>query len=146
MAYLVDANVLLRLIQPSDPFYPTAFTALLTLRRCGEHLAIVPQTVFEFWNDCTRPASARGGYGLSITDTDLRVKRLERRYPLLPDGAALYTEWRSLVVAHAVQGVQVHDARLVAAMHLHSLSHILTFNTADFARYSKITAVHPSNV
>jgi hypothetical protein len=34
----------------------------------------------------------------------------------------------------------------VAAMHLHSLSHILTFNTADFARYSKITAVHPSNV
>jgi predicted nucleic acid-binding protein len=48
-----------------------------------------------------------------------------------------------LVVAYGVKGVNVHDARLVAAMLVHGLTHILTFNISDFARYSEITAVHP---
>lgn len=43
-------------------------------------------------------------------------------------------------------GVNVHDARLVAAMLVHGLTHILTFNISDFARYSEITAVHPTTI
>lgn len=39
--------------------------------------------------------------------------------------------------------MQVHYARLVAAMLAHSLTQILTFNTNDFTRYSEITTVHP---
>src|SRR5689334_25290452 len=111
MNYLIDANVLLRLIHTSDPYYTIAFSALRKLRRRGETLVIFPQTLFEFWNVCTRPATARGGFGLSVTDTDLRMRRLERRYRLLLDKDTIYAEWRRLVVAHAVQGVQVHDAR-----------------------------------
>jgi predicted nucleic acid-binding protein len=42
-----------------------------------------------------------------------------------------------------VQGKQAHDARLVAAMKRHSINQILTFNTADFARYAEITAISP---
>ncbi len=30
----------------------------------------------------------------------------------------------------------VHDARLTAAMLVHGLTHILTFNISDFARYT----------
>ncbi len=44
------------------------------------------------------------------------------------------------------EAVNVHDARLVAAMLVHGLSHILTFNTTEFARYSEITAVHPTAI
>jgi hypothetical protein len=40
----------------------------------------------------------------------------------------------------------VHDARLVAVMRVHSLTHILTFNTTDFIRYPAITVVHPRDV
>ena len=47
---------------------------------------------------------------------------------------------------YGVIGVNVHDARLVAAMLVHGLTHILTFNTTDFARYTEITAVHPTAV
>ncbi len=43
-------------------------------------------------------------------------------------------------------GVNVHDARLVAAMLVHGLTHILTFNTPDFRRFSQITVVHPSEI
>jgi predicted nucleic acid-binding protein len=62
---------------------------------------------------------------------------------LLPDGPPVYAAWRDLVAAHSVSGKQVHDARLVAAMMVHGVTHLLTLNTADFTRYREITAVHP---
>jgi predicted nucleic acid-binding protein len=65
---------------------------------------------------------------------------------LLPDDARVYAAWRELISAHDVRGVQVHDAKLAAAMLTHDVFHILTFNGADFARYPKIEAVHPSFV
>jgi predicted nucleic acid-binding protein len=60
----------------------------------------------------------------------------------------VYTEWRRLVVSFEVSGMQVHDARIVAAMIVHGVTHILTFNTADFVRYSTrgIVAVDPTTV
>ncbi|MCG6133823.1 MAG: hypothetical protein MET45_04030 [Nostoc sp. LLA-1] len=43
--------------------------------------------------------------------------------------------------------VNVHDARLVAVMCVHGLTHILTFNISDFTRYSnEIIAVHPTSL
>jgi hypothetical protein len=40
----------------------------------------------------------------------------------------------------------VHDARLVAAMHVHGVTHLLTLNVRDFARYPGITVVHPQTL
>ena len=54
--------------------------------------------------------------------------------------------WRVLVVRHQVSGVQVHDARLAAAMQVHGITHILTLNQPDFIRYASIFVVHPQNV
>lgn len=67
-------------------------------------------------------------------------------FPLLLDTETIYQEWERLVVTHSVMGVNVHDARLVAAMLVHGLTHILTFNISDFARYSEITAVHSTTI
>ena len=69
-----------------------------------------------------------------------------RAFTLLPDGEAVYREWRRLIVAHAVSGVQVYDARLVAVMKVHDVTHLLTLNDRDVARYAEITVVHPSQV
>jgi hypothetical protein len=41
-----------------------------------------------------------------------------------------------------VLGVQVHDARLAAAMYVHHVSHILTLNVADFNRFT-VSVVSP---
>jgi predicted nucleic acid-binding protein len=54
-------------------------------------------------------------------------------------------QWKRLVVRHSVLGSKVHDARLVATMNVHGIRRILTFNTADFARYD-IEAVHPVSI
>lgn len=144
--YLIDTNVLLRRIDPNSPQRSIARRALRTLRAQGHTLCITPQNVIEFWNVSTRPTTARGGLGLDTTLADRKVLPLERIFTLLPDDSAIYSEWRRIVVAHSVQGVQVHDARLAAAMTVHGISHILTFNTGDFARYPGIAAVNPQDV
>jgi hypothetical protein len=64
----------------------------------------------------------------------------------LPDSDQVYTEWRRRVAAHAVSGQKAHDARLVAAMTVHSVAHILTFNADDFSRYPGITVLDPANL
>jgi predicted nucleic acid-binding protein len=79
-------------------------------------------------------------------DTDRRARFFEERLQFLPDSLAVHEEWRRLLVTHSVSGVQVHDARLVAAMRAHEVTRILTFNDKDFARYTDIAAVHPRTV
>lgn len=105
------------------------------------------QNYVEFWNVATRPAD-RNGFGLMPTEAERLLCLVERLFPGLPDSPAVYPEWRRLVVAFGVRGVQVHDARLVASMLVHGVTQILTLNTGDFARYAPegITAVDPNSV
>jgi predicted nucleic acid-binding protein len=71
---------------------------------------------------------------------------VERIATLLPDSPDAYPRWKDLIVTHGVRGVQVHDAKLVALMTLHGVTHILTLNPKDFARYSAISAVTPEEL
>lgn len=45
---------------------------------------------------------------------------------------------------HVPQGVQAHDARLVAAMVVHRIDQLLTFNIEDFTRYKEIQPLLPT--
>jgi predicted nucleic acid-binding protein len=89
---------------------------------------------------------ARGGLGMTVEQTDRGVRLFERNLELLPDSLAVHEEWRRLLVAHTVAGVQVHDARLIAVMHVYGVPHLLTFNGDDFRRYTGITAIPPQDV
>ena len=40
---------------------------------------------------------------------------------VLPGSKKVHDEWRRLIVAYSVEGVSVHDARLVAAMVVHGV-------------------------
>jgi predicted nucleic acid-binding protein len=146
MLYLVDSNVLLRLLQRGNRLHTVVRAALRTVRSRGDRLCCTSQIIGEFWNVCTRPASARGGFGLSVPEADRRARLIERHYALLPDTLAVHMEWRRLLVTHSVSGVQVHDARLVALMNVHGVVNLLTFNVTDFGRYSGIVVHHPQSV
>jgi predicted nucleic acid-binding protein len=84
--------------------------------------------------------------GLTPAEADAELTSLERLLLLAPDDPAIYGEWRRLVTAVGVSGAQVHDARLVAVMRVYGLTHVLTFNPADFGRYPGITVVHPRDI
>jgi predicted nucleic acid-binding protein len=143
--YLIDTNVLLRLSRVADPQHDLVRAALDELDRLKAEFFFTLQNIAEFWNVCTRPV-ARNGFGLSIEATALEIQSIEKVMTFLPDSAQVYSIWRQLAVEKRVQGVQVHDAHLVAAMLAHGLTHILTLNGADFLRFDGITAVHPSAV
>jgi predicted nucleic acid-binding protein len=145
--WLADTNCLLRFAQRAHPLHAVTRHAVRTLRANGDRPRATVQNYVEFWNVATRPIS-RNGFGLTPAAADHLLRVIERLFPMLPDAATLYQEWRRLVVAHSVSGVQVHDARLVAAMRASGLTHILTFNTADFARYASegIVAVDPTTL
>jgi predicted nucleic acid-binding protein len=144
-SYLLDTNILLRLSKRNDLWHGMIMTALDALTDRGADICCTAQNVSEFWNVSTRP-SDRNGFGLSIEETDEALRAIERTVTVLPDNDQIYRRWRVLVVRHRVSGVQVHDARLAAAMQVHGISHILTLNQPDFVRYTEISVVHPQNV
>lgn len=145
MDFLVDSNILLRHVEPKHPMHLEAVNAVAALLNEGESVYVLPQNISEFWNVCTRPLN-KNGLGFSPAQTDTEVKRIESLLTVLLDNAAIYPEWRQLVVKHAVSGVQVHDARIVAAMKAHNIPHLVTFNYADFKRYTGITVMAPQDV
>ena len=65
---------------------------------------------------------------------------------LLPETPSIYPIWEGLVTKHQVSGKPAHDARLVAAMQVHGLTAILTFDTSGFSRYPGIKVVSPEHV
>jgi predicted nucleic acid-binding protein len=139
---LIDTNILLRFVEPNDPEYGLVRKAVRALTEKGEALCYASQNLVEFWNVCTRP-QRNNGFGLTAAETDARATLIEGRFRLLPDNERVHREWRRLVLAHSVTGVQVHDARLVATMLAHGVSHLLTLNDRDFVRYPGISALHP---
>ena len=146
MIYLADTNVLLRFLHRTDPRHSIVWSAVHTLK-ADNQLRAASQNFIECWNVSTRPV-IRNGFGITPQEADTLLQIAERMFPPLPDSAAVYREWRRLVVQYGVSGVQVHDAHLVATMLAHNITHILTFNTSDFARYAPegIVAVDPATV
>jgi predicted nucleic acid-binding protein len=142
MSYLVDTNCLLRLVQNTSPFHQDIRNAYSKLRSQGETLIIVPQNIVEFWVVATRPINVNG-LGLSIELATQELSQMKQLFKLQPETSEILTIWEQLVVKYQVSGKQAHDTRLVAAMIVHRMTHLLTFNTADFKRFSEITVIDP---
>jgi predicted nucleic acid-binding protein len=93
----------------------------------------------------TRPAT-QNGLGLTPAQAQGELARLKALYPLLDDTPAVFPQWEQLVAHYQVSGKSAHDARLVAAMMVHGIGRILTFNVGDFRRYHRITVLDPQQV
>lgn len=143
--WLADSNILIRWVQSGDPRFHLVQSAIQWLESSADIPCYTSQNLGEFWNALTRPAD-RNGYGLSPQVADTYSSTIECRFRLLADSLEVHNEWRKLIVVHGVSGTQVHDARLVAAMLVHGVHRILTFDTRDFARFTEIEAVHPQQL
>ncbi len=121
--------------------------AILMLKRQGELLYIIPQNLIEFWAVATRPINSNG-LGLSTAQAVEETDKLKKIFILHLDTPVIFGECESLIVKYQVMGKKVHDARLVAAMITHQMTHLLTFNIDDFKRkrFSAIVVVDPRSV
>jgi predicted nucleic acid-binding protein len=146
MDILVDTGILLRLVIPSDALHSEVRRYIKVLRSRGERLVTLTQNIAEFWNVCTRPAEARGGYGFTVAETARKVKLIERLILVKPDSEPAYQEWKSLLVTYSEKGTKAHDARIVAAMKAYGVTHLATLNGDDFKRFHGIMVIEPDDV
>jgi hypothetical protein len=148
MAFLLDASILGRLANQADHLHAITKAAIATLHRRGERLHVTAQNMIEFHNFATRPVGANG-LGLDAQAAGIGAI-FETSFSLLDETPDIYPAWKSVVGVLAVLGKQVHNARLVAVCHVHSVTHLLTFNIPHFARFAGIgpgiVVVDPSNV
>jgi predicted nucleic acid-binding protein len=142
---VVDTSVLARTLQPHHALYPVADRALEILLRAGQELVVFPQNLVELWVVATRPPAANG-LGMNPAQASTDLSRLRELFVLLPESPAIYSAWETLVVSHEIVGKSAHDARIVAAMQVHGMRDILTFDRTGFSRYRSIHVLDPYEV
>ena len=146
---LLDTNVLGRLTHPDDPQCAAAAGRCIPCSRAAYRLVIVPQNLYEFWAIATRrpgpPPGGSNGLGMTPVQAGQWARFFRRRFTLLPDAPDLPQRRLELVDAHGVLGFRSHDARLVAAMQIHQIPQLLTFNAADFRKFP-ISVLDPASV
>lgn len=143
MKILADTNILLRRVHRNHPQHQQAKDAIADVVRRGDLLCVTSQNLVEFWAVCTRPVE-NNGLGLIPAQASRILSRIESSaLRLSDDNDAVYGEWKKLVAVYGVSGKKSHDARLVAAMNVHGVTHVLTFNVDDFKRFPGIVPIRP---
>jgi hypothetical protein len=104
-----------------------------------------PASAYEFWVVATRPLH-ENGLGFTTGACGVELGEIESLFPIQLDVPDAFARWKQLVATHDVKGKPAHDARLVAAMEIHSIDSILTFNKSDFVRYGSIKMLTPDEV
>ncbi|MDQ2801021.1 MAG: PIN domain nuclease [Armatimonadota bacterium] len=141
--------MLLRFTELAHPFNPIARQAIRKIRRGGGVVWACPQNFTEFWAVATRPLSANG-LGFTTAQAEIELANIETLFPLLPEGPAIYPEWRRLVTLAGVSGKPTHDVRLMAVAVTNGISNLLTFNGSDFTRFISlaptVTILDPNQV
>ncbi len=141
---MTDTNVFLRAFRKGDSQHGVASEAVERLHDQGCMLCVVPQVLVEARAVMTRPLDVNG-WGMTMADAAVFSARVEAMFVLLTtDEASVHEHWRRIVEHVGASGKQVHDARLVASMRAHGVTHILTFDDR-FARYG-VHVLDPSTV
>jgi len=137
VTFLLDTNSVLRLGAPEFPEHADITKVFTNLLTSGWIPVISPQVIYEPWTVLTRPI-AQNGWGLTPQDAAYFSDRAIDLYGLQIDPPNLVQHWLTLCKTHEVRGKQAHDCRLVAWMELNGIRHLLTLNSADFARYPQV--------
>lgn len=143
--YLIDTNLLLRMSDDTSPMHLLAIDAAAQLLTQGHEIFLTTQNLIEFWSVVTRPRNVNG-FDWTTPQAEAEIKLLLNKFPLLPDPPDVLPHWLALVSQHDIKGRRTHDARLVAVMLAHGVTHLLTFNTDDFKSFTNISLVHPGDL
>ena len=130
----VDTNVLVYAKLARSAMHLTAVDALRNLDREGADLWISRQVLREYLAAMTRPGTLTDEIPLSALTDDVRV--FSAQLQIAEDGPAVTERLLALMLATPVGGKQVHDANIVATMHVHGITRLLTHNTGDFNRFA----------
>ena len=130
----IDTNILVNSRIPGAPHHVAARASLERAFEDPEPLRISRQVMREYLSVVTRQQP----WPVNITREDALddVSRLIGTFEILEDGPVVTETLVALCREVSVGGQQIHDANIVATMLAHGEDRLLTFNVADFHRYS----------
>ena len=131
----IDTNVIVHARIRESPDHPIARARLQRAVRDSEPLRISRQVVREYLAVVTRPQTWL--VPLTREEALASASRLLGGFQVLEDGPAVTETLLALCREVPVGGRQIHDANIVATMLTHGECRLLTFNTADFRRYTR---------
>ena len=134
----VDTNVLVYSTAAGAPFHAQARAALARLASDGP-IAISRQILREYLAVTTRPQV--WAKALTLTEAIADSASFSRRFTMLEDGLPVWERFILLSQQFSFGGRQVHDANIVATMLAHGETRLLTFNEADFRRFSSVIEI-----
>lgn len=143
--YLLDTNVVLRFCNPMEVQHRLATDAVSCLLARGDECLLTAQVLVELWVVATRPVEVNG-LAWTVEQTRSTIDQLLNRFLMLEESSQIFPYWLDLVTTSKVMGKRTHDARIVAVMLTHGITHFLTFNPRDFAITSSITIVRPQEL
>lgn len=134
-SYLLDTNVVLRLVDRDDPAHEPCQQTVERLLLQGHEVCLASQVLVEFWVVATRPTGGQNGLGWEPQAARSAIDHLAGLFPLLPDPHGLFDEWLGLVTTNQARGKKAHDARLAAFALRNRMAAVVTLNPRDFKRF-----------
>jgi predicted nucleic acid-binding protein len=134
----IDTNVLVYSTSVRSPFRVQARAALDRVASAGR-VAISRQVLREYLAVTTRPQAL--ATPLSLAEATADTDAFSRRFAILEDGPLVWDQLLALSHRFSFGGRQVHDTNIVATMLAHGETRLLTFNHADFRRFSSLIEI-----
>lgn len=145
-AIFVDTNVLVYADQAASQFHHYAKGTLARLEGTGAELWISRQVIREYLAVVTKPTPSAPHLPIMLLPDAIRsVERFLEAFWVAEDGSEVTTHLLSLLNRFPTAGRQIHDANIVATMMAYGISSLVTFNIADFRRFSSVLRLEPVN-
>jgi predicted nucleic acid-binding protein len=134
---MVDTNVLIYSTVKGNPWHEEARNWLIALRNQDVMLCATPQILREYIVVLTRGQVFERQF--SVDEVLETVDGLLPWLRILDETDKTSGLLRELVRRYQVRGKKVHDANIVAVMVAHNITHLATYNRADFDGFHEVT-------
>ena len=145
MKFLLDSNVLLRWADSRAAEHTECAEAVMVMAAQSHVVYVCAQVMIESYVVATRPEDVNG-LGFAVPEGRQFLTDVQDSFPCLPEPPDIGKLWGTLLTRYPIIGRQGHDARIAALMLAHNVTHLLTLNPSDFARYQEITPVTPAEI
>lgn len=102
---------------------------------------VSPQVLREYLAAVTRPQATAPALPVATAIAD--VRRFRAAFQIAEERPGVLDRLLQILTAHRATGRQVHDANIVATMLDHDVQRLLTFNVADFQRFTPLISIDP---
>jgi predicted nucleic acid-binding protein len=139
----VDTNILVYAASLRAPLHLRASEEIRRRYESGQELWISRQVLKEYLATLSRPQTFSQPKPRRELASDIRY--FIKMFRVAEEGDRVTEKLLELIEGREIGGKQIHDANIVATMLVHEVPALLTYNSADFARFSDVIQVIPLN-